>query len=98
MFRKKNKKKKDTRKKITETLTVNGYDVVIHSNIPIDKEGVKTQIAEYATSAAHCEEELDVIAALVNIDFFKGMVKVIIEKIDKETLFIKIFKKDKKKK
>lgn len=55
MFRK-NKCKK--RKKVTETLTVNGYDVIIISNISIEKKGVKKSIAEYAVSAIDFEEQI----------------------------------------
>lgn len=87
MFRK-NKCKK--RKKVTETLTVNGHDVVITSNISIDKKGVKQSIAEYAVSVADFEEQFDSIAALISLDFFKGMARITIQKINSETLFIKI--------
>lgn len=87
MFRK-NKCKK--RKKVTETLTVNGYDVIIISNISIEKKGVKKSIAEYAVSAIDFEEQFDSIAALISIDFFKGLARITIQKINSETLFIKI--------
>lgn len=88
MFRK-NKCKK--RKKVTETLlTVNGYDVIITSNTSIDKKGVKKSIAEYAVSVADFEEQFDSIAALISLDFFKGMARITIQKINSETLFIKI--------
>lgn len=87
MFRKNKRKKK---KKITETLTVNGYDVIIISNISIEKKGVKKSIAEYAVSAIDFEEQFDSIAALISIDFFKGLARITIQKINSETLFIKI--------
>lgn len=87
MFRKNKRKKK---KKITETLTVNGYDVIIISNISIEKKGVKKSIAEYAVSAIDFEEQFDSIAALINLDFFKGLARITIQKINSETLFIKI--------
>ena len=87
MFRKNKRKKK---KKITETLTVNGYDVIIISNISIEKKGVKKSIAEYAVSAIDFEEQFDSIAALISLDFFKGMARITIQKINSETLFIKI--------
>lgn len=87
MFRKNKCKRK---KKITETLTVNGYDVVIASNTSIDKKGVKQSIAEYAVSAVDFEEQFDSISALINLDFFKGSARITIRKIDNETLFIKI--------
>ena len=87
MFRK-NKCKK--RKKVTETLTVNGYDVIIISNISIEKKGVKKSIAEYAVSAIDFEEQFDSIAALISLDFFKGLARITIQKINSETLFIKI--------
>ena len=81
MFRK-NKCKK--RKKVTETLTVNGYDVIIISNISIEKKGVKTSIAEYALSAIDFEEQFDSIAALISIDFFKGLAKITIQKAEEQ--------------
>ena len=87
MFRK-NKCKK--RKKVTETLTVNGYDVIIISNISIEKKGVKKSIAEYAVSEIDFEEQFDSIAALISLDFFKGLARITIQKINSETLFIKI--------
>ena len=87
MFRKNKRKKK---KKITETLTVNGYDVIIISNISIEKKGVKKSIAEYAVSAIDFEEQFDSIAALISLDFFKGLARITIQKINSETLFIKI--------
>lgn len=87
MFRK-NKCKK--RKKVTETLTVNGYDVIMISNISIEKKGVKKSIAEYAVSAIDFEEQFDSIAALISLDFFKGIAQITIQKINSETLFIKI--------
>lgn len=73
MFRKNKRKKK---KKITETLTVNGYDVIIISNISIEKKGVKKSIAEYAVSAIDFEEQFDSIAALISIDFLKDWRKL----------------------
>lgn len=78
------------RKKVTETLTVNGYDVIIISNISIEKKGVKKSIAEYAVSAIDFEEQFDSIAALISLDFFKGLARITIQKINSETLFIKI--------
>ena len=82
MFRK-NKCKK--RKKVTETLlTVNGYDVIIISNISIEKKGVKKSIAEYAVSAIDFEEQFDSIAALISLDFFKGLAKITIQKKKKK--------------
>lgn len=87
MFRKNKRKKK---KKITETLTVNGYDVIIISNISIEKKGVKKSIAEYAVSAIDFEEQFESIATLINLDFFKGLARITIQKINSETLFIKI--------
>lgn len=87
MFRKNKRKKK---KKITETLTVNGYDVIITSNISIDKKGVKKSIAEYAVSAIDFEEQFESIATLISLDFFKGIAQITIQKINSETLFIKI--------
>lgn len=87
MFRK-NKCKK--RKKVTETLlTVNGYDVIITSNTSIDKKGVKKSIAEYAVSVADFEEQFDSIAALISLDFFKGMAKITIQKAE-EQIVVKI--------
>lgn len=73
MFRKNKRKKK---KKITETLTVNGYDVIIISNISIEKKGVKKSIAEYAVSAIDFEEQFDSIAALISLDFLKDWRKL----------------------
>lgn len=82
MFRK-NKCKK--RKKVTETLlTVNGYDVIIISNISIEKKGVKKSIAEYAVSAIDFEEQFDSIAALISLDFFKGLAKITIQKAEEK--------------
>lgn len=81
MFRKNKRKKK---KKITETLTVNGYDVIIISNISIEKKGVKKSIAEYAVSAIDFEEQFDSIAALISIDFFKGLAKITIQKAEEQ--------------
>ena len=82
MFRK-NKCKK--RKKVTETLlTVNGYDVIIISNISIEKKGVKKSIAEYAVSAIDFEEQFDSIAALISLDFFKGLAKITIQKAEEQ--------------
>lgn len=82
MFRK-NKCKK--RKKVTETLlTVNGYDVIITSNTSIDKKGVKKSIAEYAVSAIDFEEQFDSIAALISLDFFKGLAKITIQKAEEK--------------
>ena len=81
IFRK-NKCKK--RKKVTETLTVNGYDVIIISNISIEKKGVKKSIAEYAVSAIDFEEQFDSIAALISIDFFKGLAKITIQKAEEQ--------------
>lgn len=86
MFRKNKCKRK---RKITETLTVNGYDVVITSNASIDKKGVKQSIAEYAVSVADFEEQFDSIAALINLDFFKGLAKITIQKAD-EKVVVKI--------
>lgn len=77
------------RKKVTETLTVNGHDVVITSNISIDKKGVKKSIAEYAVSAIDFEEQFDSIATLINLDFFKGLAKITIQKAE-EKVVIKI--------
>lgn len=81
MFRKNKRKKK---KKITETLTVNGYDVIIISNISIEKKEVKKSIAEYAVSAIDFEEQFDSIAALISLDFFKGLAKITIQKAEEQ--------------
>lgn len=86
MFRKNKCKRK---KKVTETLTVNGYDVIITSNESIDKKGVKQSIAEYAVSAVDFEDQFDSIAALISLDFFKGLAKITIQKVD-EKVIIKI--------
>ena len=54
------------------------------------KKGVKKSIAEYAVSAIDFEEQFDSIAELISLDFFKGLARITIQKINSETLFIKI--------
>lgn len=85
MFRKAIKKLKA--RKLTETINVNGTNVVMYSNRTIEKKGAKKKIAEYAITA---KGQIDTMETLINIDFFDGKAKIKITQIDEETVFVKI--------
>jgi len=86
MFRRRKRIKK--RRQITETIAVDGTEVIIYSDKPIDRE--KENIAKYAKSVVGIEEEYDAMETLINYDFFEGSAKVRIrEEQDKIAVYIK---------
>lgn len=96
MFRR--KKKKAKMKYITETIIVNGVTVLMYYNVRIDKKGAKKAIVEYAATVADVEEQIEVAAALINLDFFDSLADVKLSRVDDTTIVVKLSRPKKVKK
>lgn len=95
MFRKKRKRKKQ-KKKTTETIvTIDGWDIIICSDKPIE-EGAKKKIGRYVFGIVNIEDQFDIMAALINMDFFGGLAKVQVKQKEDNTMIVKITKEPKK--
>lgn len=88
IFRRKKRKRKKVKK-----VNVNGWNIIIKSNKPIEEKGVIQGIADYAVTASEAKDKVKSLEALIILDFFGGCADVSIDWIDEKTSIVKIRQK-----